>query len=87
MSNKQILAKEPSRDDVQEIIRLYRIIRGIQSEEKKPDEPTPEEKKLDELEEYNPHFSRHMWRGEVNDYILKEEDRLLIEKFGLGLKH
>lgn len=87
MSNNKILAKEPSRDDVQEIIRLYRIIRGIQSEEKKPDEPTPEEKKLDELEEYNPHFSRHMWRGEVKKNTLKEEDFLLAEKFGLNLKY
>ncbi len=86
MSNNKTLVSDQNRDELEEIVRLYRILRAIQSEEKKPDEPTPEEKKLDELEEYNPHFSRHMWRGEVKDNTLKEEDRLLIEKFGLSLK-
>lgn len=66
MSNNNTFAREPNWDELQDIARLYLIQRAIrEASEKKPDERTPEEKKLDELEEYNPHFSRDMWRGEI----------------------
>ena len=83
IKNKSFLT-ELDEQELLETARLYRILRLVSGKEKEKDEETLREEWLDQLEEYNPFFSRYELRGEVKDKISKEEYDSLLAQFPLG---